>query len=85
MIIMPDGELANLDALYDQRDEAGRPTEWGTLVEKLRRIRRSIESGNIVRVHDGVELQSVLEFHTWAYGRYKLLEEGYDSWIGDDK
>ena len=85
MITMSDEELANLDGLYDDRDAAGRPNSWGSLVERLRGIRRSIESGEVVMVHDGVELQSVLEFHTWAYGHYKLLEEGYDSWIGDDK
>lgn len=80
MITLSAEELTDLDELYDARHAS-----WGTLVEKLRKIRRSIESGEVVKVHDGRELQSVLEFHTWAYAHYKLLEEGYDSWIGDDK
>ncbi len=84
MITLSDAELAHLDSLYDARDATGRPNEWGTLVGKLRAIRRSIELGEAVKVHDGAELQSVLEFHTWAYRNFKLLEEGYDSWIGDD-
>ena len=84
MITLPDAELAHLDSLYDARDASDRPSEWGTLVAKLRVMRRSIESGEAVKVHDGALLQSVLEFHTWAYRHYKLLEEGYDSWIGDD-
>jgi hypothetical protein len=85
MITLSDAELSNLDSLYDARDSTDRPSEWGTLVAKLREIRRSIESGEAVKVHAGTELQSVLEFHTWAYRHYTLLEEGYDSWIGDDK
>lgn len=84
-ITISDEELAHLDGLYDERDAAGRPSAWGSLVGRLREIRRSVESGKVVNVHDDIELRTVLEFHTWAYGHYKLLEEGYDSWIGDDK
>lgn len=78
-------DLADLDALYDQRDASGRANAWGLLVERLRQVRRAIEAGETVQVADGPNLKSVLDFHTWAYARYKLLEEGYDSWIGDDK
>jgi hypothetical protein len=73
-------ELAHLDALYDLRSHSA----WGELVERLRKVRRSIEAGNSVQIADGPNLVSVLDFHAWAYERYKLLEEGYDSWIGDD-
>jgi len=78
-------ELAELDALYAERDASGRASAWGLLVARLREVRRAIESGEVVNVADGPKLLSVLDFHAWAYGRYKLLEEGYDSWIGDDE
>ena len=78
-------ELKNLDALYAIRDALGNPTSaWGTLVEKLRKIRRKLEAGEVVQIADGPTLHSVLDFHTWAYSRFKLLEEGWDSWIGND-
>lgn len=80
-------EVADLDALYAERDPSGRPSAaaWGALVESLREVRRAIEAGDAVQVAGGPKLVSVLDFHLWAYERYKLLEEGYDSWIGDDK
>ena len=78
-------ELTELDELYDVRDASGNPTHaWGTLVEKLRKIRRTMEAGEMVQIAGGPTLHSVLDFHTWAYGRYKLLEEGWDAWIGND-
>lgn len=77
--------LTELDELYEDRDASGNPTPaWGTLVEKLRKIRRILEAGEIVQIAGGPTLHSVLDFHTWAYSRYKLLEEGWDSWIGND-
>lgn len=78
-------ELNNLDALYDIRDTLGNPTSaWGTLVEELRKIRRKIEAGEVVQIAGGPTIRSVLDFHMWAYSRFKLLEEGWDSWIGND-
>ena len=76
--------LTELDELYAAQNASGRQTAWSVLVARLREIRRAIEAGQVVEVHDGLKLASVLDFHTWAYGRYKLLEEGHDSWIGDD-
>jgi hypothetical protein len=29
-------------------------------------------------------LSSFQSFYDWAHGRYHVLEDGYDSWIGDD-
>lgn len=78
-------ELAELDSLYVERDASGRPNRWGVLVSNLRALRRRLEAGEVVQVPGGPTLVSVLDFHSWAYERYKLLEEGYDSWIGDDK
>jgi hypothetical protein len=79
-------ELTELDELYEVRDASGRPTHaWGTLVEKLRKIRRTLEAGEAVQIAGGPTLHSVLDFHAWAYGRYKLLEEGWDAWIGNDE
>ncbi len=74
-----------LDAFYAERNASGDPSAWGLLVESLRELRRAIEAGGVVQVAGGPTLLSVLDFHAWAYGRYKLLEEGYDSWIGDDE
>lgn len=85
MVELSDEELTELDELYEIRDALGNPTlAWGTLVEKLRRIRRLLEAGEAVQVAGGPGLHSVLDFHKWAYSRYKLLEEGWDSWIGND-
>ena len=81
--------LADLDALYAERLPTGRPGEWGTLVEELREIRRAVEAGVIVTIEgptvkDNLKLNSFTAFYTWAHGRYHMLEDGYDRWIGDD-
>lgn len=79
--------LKNLDAFYDQRDDGGgqRPTLWGVLVEELRKIRRLVEAGVKVRI-EGTQtvLTTWQDFYAWAHGRYHMLEDGYDHWIGDD-
>jgi hypothetical protein len=85
MIELSVEELWELDELYATRDVSGNPTRaWGVLVEELRKIRRSLEAGDVIQIAGGPTLRSVLDFHTWAYHRYKLLEEGWDSWIGND-
>ena len=56
----------------------------GVLVAGLREIRRAVAAGVVVYV-DGKTLRSFGSFYNWAHGRYDALEEGYDSWIGDDK
>jgi hypothetical protein len=76
-------QLREFDALYEERGESGRPTGWGILVAGLREIRRLVEAGIIVEV-DGRTLKSFGSFYNWAHGRYHMLEDGYDSWIGDD-
>lgn len=81
--------LKKLDALYEEREDSnplgGRPTGWGTLVSKLREIRHLVEAGVQVNIEG---TQTVLitwqSFYDWAHGRYYMLEDGYDSWIGDD-
>lgn len=83
------GQLAEFDALYDEVQELGSGgtyrSGWGALVGELREIRRAVEAGVKVLVPDKTEpLHSFQSFYTWAHGRYYLLEEGYDSWIGDD-
>jgi hypothetical protein len=82
--------LKELDALYEETEDMGvlgrRPTQWGTLVEKLRRIRRLVESGVKVKIEGTpTVLHSWSSFYDWAHGRYHALEDGYDSWIGDDR
>lgn len=83
-IIIPDEKLREFDALYDERNKDGRPTGWGPLVEGLREIRRTLEAGVAVEI-DGRKLNSWGSFYDWAHGRYHMLEDGYDSWIGDDR
>jgi hypothetical protein len=77
-------EIRELDALYDERSESGRPTSWGILVEELRKIRRDVEAGVVVTVEGGPILRSWQQFYSWAHGRYHMLEDGYDRWIGND-
>ena len=80
----PAKELAELDAMYEARGADGRPSEWGLLVTALREIRRAVEAGVTIEFEDGVKLTSWSSFYTWAHGRYHMLEDGFDSWIGDD-
>ena len=76
--------LKELDELYTHR-ENGSPTDWGILVSQLRQIRRLIEAGTRVKIEEtSTVLASKTSFYTWAHGRYHMLEDGYDSWIGDD-
>ncbi len=77
-------KLGEFDALYAERSASGRPTDWGSLVEELRQIRRAIEAGVVVTVEGEQTLRSWNAFYTWAHGRYHMLEDGYDRWIGDD-
>lgn len=77
-------QLGELDALYEQRSSSGRPTDWGVLVEELREIRRAVEAGVAVTVEGEGLLLSWQDFYQWAHGRYHMLEDGYDKWIGDD-
>lgn len=76
--------LQQLDALYAERSPGGRPVSWGELVEKLRQIRRAMEAGVVIQVEAGPTLRSWQEFYAWAHGRYHMLEDGADQWIGDD-
>lgn len=76
--------LAELDARYEARSPTGRPTDWGLLVESLREIRRAVEAGVEVQVAGGPDLRSWQGFYDWAHGRYHMLEDGSDRWIGDD-
>lgn len=71
-------QLAELDSLYDNR-------AWNSLVEQLRSIRRKVEAGTIVSI-EGTQatLKTWQDFYTWAHGRFYLLEEGSDRWIGND-
>jgi len=77
-------KLSELDSLYEQRSSGGRPDGWGALVEELREIRRAVEAGVLVHVDGDGVLRSWQSFYDWAHGRYHMLEDGYDHWIGDD-
>ena len=76
-VVISDKKLQGMDDDYDERS-------WVGLVEELREIRRVVEAGTEVEI-DGKKLNSFNSFYTWAHARYKLLEEGSDKWIGDDR
>jgi heme oxygenase len=78
-------ELRALDAMYAARSPSGQPTRWRALVEELRQIRRVIEAGHVVQVEGEATLRTWQSFYTWAHGRYHMLEDGCDAWIGDDR
>ncbi len=77
-------DLRALDALYEARSPSGRPTSWHALVEELRQIRRAVEAGTVVQVEGDATLRTWSEFYAWAHGRYHMLEDGCDPWIGSD-
>lgn len=81
---LSESDLKEFDAMYEATDRGGRPTRWRYLVYALREIRRAVEAGVVVRV-EGKTLRDFSSFYTWAHGRYHALEDGYDSWIGDDE
>lgn len=76
--------ICELDALYEERSSTGQPTSWGILVEELREIRRAVEAGVMVTIEGEQPILSWQNFYSWAHGRYHMLEDGYDKWIGDD-
>lgn len=76
--------LRALDALYEERSSTGRPNSWSILVEELREIRRAVEAGVVVTIEGEQPIVSWQGFYRWAHGRYHMLEDGYDKWIGDD-
>lgn len=81
--VLTEAALRELDELYEARGSDGRPSDWGALVGGLRQLRRLVEAGIVVEV-EGKRLRSWNRFYGWAHGRYHMLEDGYDSWIGDD-
>jgi len=77
--------LGELDGLYEARSASGQPYAWRSLVEELREIRRAVEAGVEVKVEGGPSFRSWQGFYEWAHGRYHMLEDGVDPWIGDDR
>ena len=77
--------LRQLDALYEERSPRGQPVRWRILVEELREIRRAVEAGVVIQVEGGPAMRSWQGFYEWAHGRYHMLEDGSDNWIGDDR
>ncbi len=78
-------ELTALDEMYAERSASGQPASWRALVEELRKIRRVVEAGTVVQVEGVATLRTWKEFYDWAHGRYHMLEDGCDPWIGDDR
>ena len=87
-IILSQQQLEALDHLYSETTDMGilgkRPIRWGELVEELRGYRRAIEADSVVEI-EGKTYERVGSFLQWAHARYHALEDGYDSWYGDDK
>lgn len=81
---LPTEQLAAFDALYAAGSSHGQAAGWGRLVEELRGVRRAVEAGVAVQIAGARSLTTWQEFYGWAHGRYPLLEEGSDHWIGDD-
>ncbi len=77
-------KIRELDLLYEERSATGRPNSWGILVEELREIRRAVEAGVVVNIEGEKSILDWQNFYSWAHGRYHMLEDGYDKWIGDD-
>ena len=77
-------KIRELDALYEERSSTGRPNSWGILVEELREIRRAVESDVVINIEGEQTILNWQNFYNWAHGRYHMLEDGYDKWIGDD-
>ncbi len=55
-----------------------------SIVAELRDIRRAVEAGVVVHVAGEEPMLNWQNFYSWAHGRYHMLEDGYDKWIGDD-
>jgi len=79
-----DERIRELDVLYEERSSMGYPNRWGVLVEELRAIRRAVEAGVEVHIEGEQPMLNWQHFYQWAHGRYHMLEDGYDKWIGDD-
>jgi hypothetical protein len=75
-------KIEAFDALYDEQSPEGFHSGWRLLVEELREIRRAVEAGVVIHIDGGEPLNSWQSFYNWAHGRYYLLEEGADEWIG---
>jgi hypothetical protein len=82
-ITIPKQTYTLSDETLKKFDQAYEDHQWNWLVERLREIRRVVEAGVVVTV-DGETLKSWSDFYTWAHGRYHVLEDGADKWIGDD-
>ena len=74
---MTANELQKLDVEYED------PQSWRWLVESLREIRRAVEAGVVVHVEEQT-LTDFNSFYSWAHGRFHMLEDGADEWIGMD-
>ncbi len=77
--------LQEIDEDYARRNESGRPTHWSSVVADLRAIRRAVEAGVVIKIAgQETRLQTWQGFYEWAHGRYHMLEDGFDQWIGND-
>lgn len=82
--------LRDLDTLYGDKEDIVSAMQthrhWALLVERLRHIRRLVESNVTVKI-EGSETVLITwqDFYSWAHGRYHKLEEGSDQWIGHDE
>ena len=54
------------------------------IVAKSAYLQAAVEAGVVVTIEGGPVLRWWQGFYEWAHGRYHMLEDGYDSWIGHD-
>jgi len=75
---IPADKIREFDDLYKD------PADWDILVGELRELRRAAEAGVCLKFADGRTIRTWGEFYSWAHGRYHMLEDGCDRWIGND-
>ncbi len=77
---LPAESLSEMDDWYDQTDSEGKYVHWSKLVAKLQDLFRMVDAGIILHIEDS-PYTSFTPLYSWAYERYRSLEEGYDEWF----
>lgn len=78
--VLPPDILHQMDTWYDQTNAEGKYTHWGHLVKQLQSMFRMVDAGIVLSIEDS-PFTSFTPLYSWAYERYRALEEGYDEWF----
>lgn len=73
-------KLAHMDACYEKTNEQGQLIGWTELVNDLRNLFRLIDAGVTIQIGKK-HFEAFTPLYSWAYARYRALEEGYDEWF----